>query len=184
MKISAMDSSKRERLRKTWTSVGIPSSTMSEIRTTYLPEQYVRVTYTGMERRRVEARYCTQLNVGVGSIPRLQDAGSQSSSLSLLPPPAVVGTTYCSEYLYIPSQILPRRSAVLVSFLHPSFCPSSSVGSLDIAVVVTTGYGLDDRGVGVRVPVGSRIFSSPSRPDRLWGPPCLLSNGYWGFPRG
>jgi hypothetical protein len=36
---------------------------------------------------------------------------------------------------------------------------------------IATGYGLDDRGVGVRVPVGSRIFSSPSRPDRLWGPP-------------
>jgi hypothetical protein len=30
-----------------------------------------------------------------------------------------------------------------------------------------TGYGLDDRGVGVRVPVGSRIFSSPRRPERL-----------------
>jgi hypothetical protein len=42
------------------------------------------------------------------------------------------------------------------------------------------GYGLDDRGVGLRVPEGSRIFSSPSRPDRLWDPPNLLSNGYRG----
>jgi hypothetical protein len=32
----------------------------------------------------------------------------------------------------------------------------------------------------VRVPVGSRIFTSPCRPDRLWGPPNLLSNGYRG----
>jgi hypothetical protein len=31
--------------------------------------------------------------------------------------------------------------------------------------------------VGFRVLVGSRIFSSPSRPDRLWSPPNLLSNG-------
>jgi hypothetical protein len=38
-----------------------------------------------------------------------------------------------------------------------------------VSVVGTaTAYGLDDRGVGVRVPVGSRIFSSPRRPDQLW----------------
>jgi hypothetical protein len=41
-------------------------------------------------------------------------------------------------------------------------------------------YGLDDRGVGVRVLVGSRIFSPPRRPDGMWGPPNLLSNGYRG----
>jgi hypothetical protein len=28
---------------------------------------------------------------------------------------------------------------------------------------------------------GSEFFSSPPRPDRLWGPPILLSNGYKGF---
>jgi hypothetical protein len=33
--------------------------------------------------------------------------------------------------------------------------------------VPSTGYGLDDRGVGIRVPVGSKVFSSPLRPDRL-----------------
>jgi uncharacterized membrane protein YdcZ (DUF606 family) len=32
---------------------------------------------------------------------------------------------------------------------------------------IVTSYGLDDRGVGVRVPVGSRIFTSPNRPDWL-----------------
>jgi hypothetical protein len=43
---------------------------------------------------------------------------------------------------------------------------------------IATDYGLDDQGVRVRVPVGSRIFSSPQRPDGLWGPPSLLSNEY------
>jgi hypothetical protein len=52
-------------------------------------------------------------------------------------------------------------------------------------VGIATGYGLDDREAGVRVPVGSRILTSPCLPDRLWGSPTLLSNGYWGlFPRG
>jgi hypothetical protein len=47
--------------------------------------------------------------------------------------------------------------------------------SRDSAVGIATGYELDDRGVGVRVPVGSRIFSSPRCRDRFWGPPSLLS---------
>jgi hypothetical protein len=57
--------------------------------------------------------------------------------------------------------------------------------SWDSVVGIETGYGMDDRGVGVRVPVGSRIFASRPRPDRLWGLPNLLTNGYRGlFLRG
>jgi hypothetical protein len=41
-------------------------------------------------------------------------------------------------------------------------------GKMDSSVGIAPGYGLDDRGVGVRVPVRLRIFSSPRRPDRLW----------------
>jgi hypothetical protein len=72
-------------------------------------------------------------------------------------------------------------SSPLCNFLQPSTISRSRDSVVDIA----TGYGLEDRGVRVRIPVGSRIFSSPRRPDRLWGPPSLLSNGYGGpFPRG
>jgi hypothetical protein len=54
-------------------------------------------------------------------------------------------------------------------------------GSRDSSVGIATGYGLDDRGVRVRVPVGVRIFSFTRRPDLFWGPPSLLSNRYPGF---
>jgi hypothetical protein len=54
----------------------------------------------------------------------------------------------------------------------------------DNVVGIVAGYGLDDVGVGVRVPVGVRVFSSPHRPDWFWGPPSLLSNGYWTLPSG
>jgi hypothetical protein len=58
----------------------------------------------------------------------------------------------------------------------------SGVRSRDGAVGISTGNGLDDRGVGVRVPVGSRIFSSPCRPDWLWGQPNLLMGTGGSFP--
>jgi hypothetical protein len=45
-------------------------------------------------------------------------------------------------------------------------------------IFIATGYGLDDRGIGVQVPVGSTIFSSPRCPDRFWDPPNFLSIGY------
>jgi hypothetical protein len=46
---------------------------------------------------------------------------------------------------------------------------------------IATLYVLDDQGIGIRVSVRSRIFSSPRRPDRLWGPSNLLYNEYRGF---
>jgi hypothetical protein len=53
-------------------------------------------------------------------------------------------------------------------------------GSRDRAVGIATAYGLDDRGIGVRVLIGKSFFS-PCHPDRFWGPPTLLSNGNLGL---
>jgi hypothetical protein len=47
----------------------------------------------------------------------------------------------------------------------------SKLERLNSSVGIATGYRLGYL-------VGSRIFSSPRRPDRLWGP-LNLSNGYW-----
>jgi hypothetical protein len=48
---------------------------------------------------------------------------------------------------------------------------------------IVSDYGLDDRG---SIPDRGRgFFFKPLRPDRLWGPPSLLYNGFRGsFPRG
>jgi hypothetical protein len=48
------------------------------------------------------------------------------------------------------------------------------------AVGIATGYGLDDRGSGFRVLVGTRFYSPPHHPYRFWGPSSLLSNDYGG----
>jgi hypothetical protein len=60
---------------------------------------------------------------------------------------------FLTPHKQIPGQYLKLRAAYI-------FCRDSSVG-------VATRYWLDDRGVGVRVPVGSRIFTTPCCPGRL-----------------
>jgi len=47
-------------------------------------------------------------------------------------------------------------------------------------VAIATGYGLD--GPGDQIPVGGEIFRTC--PDRPWGPPSSLYNGYRVFPGG
>jgi hypothetical protein len=61
--------------------------------------------------------------------------------------------------------------APLFFFLH---CPN--VGR-DSSVDVVTLYGLDGPGIETR---WGEIFHS--RPDRAWGPPTFLYNGYRVFP--
>jgi hypothetical protein len=49
--------------------------------------------------------------------------------------------------------------------------------SRDSSVGIMTGYELDNQGVGIRVQLGARIFTSSCRPDRFWVSPTLLSRG-------
>jgi hypothetical protein len=49
------------------------------------------------------------------------------------------------------------------------------------SVGIATVYGVDSKG---SIPGSARFFSSSQRPDRLWGRPSLISDGYRGiFPR-
>jgi hypothetical protein len=72
-------------------------------------------------------------------------------------------------------------SRTLIRFLIVNIAPFLC---LDSVVGITTSYGLDKRGVGVRVPVGSRIFFSPCRPDRLWVHPTSYPVGTGGKAAG
>jgi hypothetical protein len=60
-----------------------------------------------------------------------------------------------------------RRPAQMPTTLTHSLSDSNISNSNLNNYGTATSYGLHDREVGVRVPVGSRIFSSPKRPDRL-----------------
>jgi len=52
--------------------------------------------------------------------------------------------------------------------------PGSRISFLSLVL----NYGLDDR---CSIPNGAEMFFfSPPRPDRFWGSPSLLSNGYRG----
>jgi hypothetical protein len=61
----------------------------------------------------------------------------------------------------------PLRSKLNESVFFKKKPPYSVNVSRGSAVDIAAGYRLDDRGDGVPVPVGSRIFASAFRPDRL-----------------
>jgi hypothetical protein len=72
-------------------------------------------------------------------------------------------------------------SYLMVVFRKYNFCHSRK--SKDGLFGIATGFGLDGQG---SLPGRSKkFFSTPQRPDQLWGPPSLLCNGYQGsFPEG
>jgi hypothetical protein len=83
---------------------------------------------------------------------------------------------YCQRGCYVLPLALPLPSLLLLLLLLYLLL-QLLVLLLLLLWDIATGYRLDIQGVGVRVPVGARIFTSPCCPDRLWGPPSLLSNG-------
>jgi hypothetical protein len=95
--------------------------------------------------------------------------------------PVLLGRHVC---IYNSSDLAPKLASLtkppLAHGFHPSVIMvihiSAYIRSRNSVVGIATGYGLDDRGVGVRVPVRSRIFSSPQRPTQppiQWVPKAL-----------
>jgi hypothetical protein len=85
---------------------------------------------------------------------------------ALCPTATALSATLAEMPRYAPNFAVSRQSLYYVSHGSP--------------VGIATGYELDDRGIGVRVPVRYKIFIFPYRPDLLWGPSNLLSHIYVG----
>jgi hypothetical protein len=85
--------------------------------------------------------------------------------------------TGCKSCYFCPGQGLVRRRATFsLSNIY-----TTSIYRLDSAVGIATGYGLEGRGVGVQVPLRSRIVSSLCRQNRLWCQTSLLFSEYRRF---
>jgi hypothetical protein len=87
-------------------------------------------------------------------------------------------------YITILVKYVRNRSYIILNFSDSVFIFAGTNLFWVSAVGMVTDYELDDRGDGLQVPVGSRIFYSPRLTDRSWGPSSLLSDEYQGlFPR-
>jgi hypothetical protein len=63
-----------------------------------------------------------------------------------------------------PTQMWGRVTLAIIVNLVQDLLSSLLCRNLDSIVGIATGYGLNDRGIGLRVPVGSIIFSTSYRP--------------------
>jgi hypothetical protein len=74
-----------------------------------------------------------------------------------------ISVTLCVNIIIIGSVTTIRVETLYIILQHVS----AVYRSRDSAVGIAAGYRLDDGGVGIRVPVQPRIFTSPCRPDQL-----------------
>jgi hypothetical protein len=88
----------------------------------------------------------------------------------------------CTNFSCYPREVRKNSLKIYIYICNSpysqSVIPFNRPMSRDSVVGIATVYWLDDRGVEVRVPVVSKIFCYPRRPDRTWGPPKLLLSNW------
>jgi hypothetical protein len=84
--------------------------------------------------------------------------------------------------LFLTTQVIRNHGNIQQVHVCSILMPITYISGGPVSVVgIATGYGLDVPGIETRWgPV--EIFRTC--PDRPWGPPSLLYNGYWVFPGG
>jgi hypothetical protein len=100
-------------------------------------------------------------------------------------------TPWDSHVNRLPRRPDPTSTPTLINIYEIKFhwCPTINPQKLNpddlrVGVRMRVGFGRSWT-VGVRSPAEVRFLSSPKHPDRLWGRPILISNGYRGLlPRG
>jgi hypothetical protein len=83
-----------------------------------------------------------------------------------------------ASVLYLMTSVTDYNSIQFFIIYVPSQQLQGQLQTQHSVIIIIISYGPDRRGIRFRVPVEARIFSSPRRPGRFWGTPCLLSNGY------
>jgi hypothetical protein len=89
----------------------------------------------------------------------------------------------CATKDYNNSEHIIRNMMWNISYHRDTLTTTTLLRSRSSSVSIVSDYGLYYR--GSILDRGRGFFFWPLRPDRLWGPPSLLSNGYRGpFPGG
>jgi hypothetical protein len=126
----------------------------------------------------VTARWFSlKLQTGYIHVARLCSLAGQQTALQY------ISALWALKCTYVWNQTCPSPCFFKILFYNGRFFvfivyTAKFKRSRNSAVCIVTGCWLDNQGVGVKFLVGSRIFSSPQRPDRIWGPPSFLSKVY------
>jgi hypothetical protein len=127
----------------------------------------------------------------IGPYPEPDKSNPHHPILSIQDPSQYYSPTYVLVFLVV-SFLLVLPPVTYTRSLHSCYIPvvnfrmrsltsTNCKTSRDSAVGIATGYGLDEWRVGIRVPVGSRMFIFPYLSDRFWGSLRLLSNWHQGI---
>jgi hypothetical protein len=128
-----------------------------------------------MKRKRIMRRICRRMKENEEQ--KGEDKCRLNTGYLYRPYPKILFTRpYILNVSLLPISIRVKKTKEELQFNKTKY--NRCIESRDSTVGIAIGYWLDDQGVGIRVQMGERIFTSPCRLDGLWGPhPASYSMG-------